>query len=510
VTRVKKVAIKRQSSLRTSPQKNSRFFGCDSEYLITSHAAKQKKLGSALIDISSSLGQDFMQSLVDSNRKYRPQVNSIQGRFADFEREYVEIDELAILKDNVNPYSWAAYAKKDIEGPMRIAEYFLEKQKVPETGSKAEDKLSDSAYYNSFQYGKEAALVPPEGVVSWAEKVNCASCCDAANLRMVRSGCHVYLEIPKGVKIKAGEQLLSFYGEEFFSSKEASFQSRVFINPCDNKEDSADKLTKYPYKRTKVNLNPELYQIMKIDSSTQFSEPNLQRLNSSTVNLPLLAYDTMQKVLPQHEQENITLLHLACWMGDEKKLDILLAKGAYLNQQTKNLGFSPLHFIVMSPHYPDVATKIVWIKRLKKAGASLKLQDHEENSILHHAITSENIEIIEVLIKLDSGVLNLINDDDFDFFLQAIAIGSLEALQVLRPFITSKYLSNYLPDEDDEEEDFEYLKAVLEDLRNLVPDAEFKLIKNFLKALFLEKNRELYTLFQEHFNETHSSGCTIC
>jgi hypothetical protein len=507
-------------SLRKNPTAN-RFFDDTAGYIATGHHTKKRKLEQDEASSVPPVGEDFIASLAHNKKNkiaYEPQVNSIHGRFADFEREYIEIRPLAILQDKRNPYSWAVYAKKDMEGPLRIAEYHLTRKKVPKTGSKEEKALRDSAYYNTFQYRKNIALVPPEGKVSWPEKINCASCDETANFNMTRSIDHVYIEIPAGVKIKAGQQCLSFYGQDFFSNTEAAFQARVFINASDNEEESSDKLHKYPYKRITINLDSTLLALMNIVPSVMFSEPNLVKLNPNTVNLPLLAYNK-QQVLPQHKQENMVLLHLACWRGDETMRDALLAKDANPNQQTKKFGFSALHFIMMSPHYANAAKKIAWLTRLKQAGATFMVQDHDENSILHHAITSGQLELLTALIALEPKMLTLLNTDDYDFFLQALAIGSIEALQALRPYMTTKYLNAYLPEDEDEEEDeeegeqdFEYLTSVFDDLRDIVHPDQFKQIKDFMMSVCLEKNQELHAHLQQHFKNpelTDDSRCTI-
>jgi hypothetical protein len=510
-----KVALLESHSLRRRPKAN-RFFDETAGYTAIGHLPKKRKLKQDETNSGPPVGDAFMASLINNKRTYEPQVNSIHGRFADFEHEYIEIRPLAILQDKRNPYSWAVYAKKDIQGPLRIAEYHLTRAKVPETGSKEEKRLRDSAYYNTFQYRKDIALVPPEGKVSWPEKINCASCDETANFKMTRSTDHVYIEIPAGVTIKAGQQCLSFYGQDFFSNTEASFQARVFINPSDNQEESADKLNLYPYKRIKIRLDPTLLKLMNLAPFVAFSEPNLAKLNSDTVNLPLLAYDKQQHVLPQHKQENIALLHLACWMKDETMRNALLEKSANPNQQTKNFGFSALHFIIMSPHFSNAEEKIAWATRLKQAGATFMVQDHDENSMLHHAITSGQLGLLTALIALEPKILTLLNVDDYDFFLQALAIGSIEALQTLRPYITTKYLNAYLPEDEDEEEeseqDFEYLKSVFDDLRDIVHPEQFQQVKEFMMSVCLEKNQELHAHLQQHFKNpelTNNSMCSI-
>ena len=342
-------------------------------------------------------------------------------------------------------------------------------------------------------------MVPAEEEEFWPRKANCASCEQTANVVIQRHGERVFYALPRGVTIQAGQQLLPFYGEAY------TFDSKMFLNPSDNDEESHEKLHRYPYQSQKIRLEKELLDILNIPSATKFAKPALEALDRNTINLPLLAHDSQYDVLPQHQQENLTLLHFTCWMGGkniEEKLCALLAKGANPNQQTRKMGFSAMQAIILSPHYKSAAQKIACIQYLKDAGGTLMLQDKHENAILHCAIQSGQVELVAHLIQLDRKVKLLLNKDDQDFFLYAIAIGSITALNILEPLITHSYLDEYLNDD----EEFDYLVQTLRKVRRALPVAEFRPFEATLMSIFKLKNIDLYeALLQKNFTPVSST-----
>ena len=444
-----------------------------------------------------ALGESFMDSLRKSKAHYHYQSNSSQGDFTDIEAEYIEIKKVAVLQEEGNQAYWGAFAKQEMRGPLLLGEYFGSVRTVPKEGSKAEDKLTDHQFYNCFQLSNRKALEPAELEEFWPRKANCASCEQTANIAIQPYGNRVFYAIPRGVTIRQGEQLLPFYGEEY------TFNSKVFLNPSDNDEESSTKLQNYPYVPRKVNLDRQLLTNLHISATTKFSKPSLEHLDIDTINLPLLAHDSKYKVLPQCEQENITLLHLACWMGGEEaaeNIHALLEKGANPNQQTRKMGLSAVQAIVMSPHYANTSQKIACITQLQNAGAILMLQDRAEASVLHCAIKSEQMELARHLITLEHGLTALVNDDDQDFFLYAVTIASTTALDGLGPFITPRYLNDYIK----HDEELDYLNRTLKKLHRTLPATKFEALEQTVMSICQEKRPDLYELLLKNFNPVES------
>ncbi len=476
-------------ALRKNPQKNSVIFNSSHVY-----SANKSQQTTVLPNRHAffPLGAKFMKSLAKQNRAYHYQSNSSQGNFADIEAEYIEIKPVAALQEPGQTAYWGAFAKKEIRGPIRLGEYFGCVTDVPKEGSKKEKKLSNHEFYNSFQLSATKALVPEEKEEFWPRKANCAPCEQVANIVMQRSGNRVFYAVPPGVIIPPGHQLLPFYGEEY------SFESKVFLNPTDTDEESSAKLKNYTYETKKIKLEPRLLEILGIENSPEFSKPSIRHLSEDTVNLPLLAHGQRGQVLPQKQQENPTLLHLACWMGRIQTCHTLTSAGANLNQYTRKTGLTPIHAIVLSPHYRSTAEKMALIAHLKAHGASLLLQDEEEQSVLHLAIQTKQFELANYLLTLERDLTSLVNEDEQDFFLYAISTGSAETIEALAPAIPPKFLSTYVNESDS-------LVKALKKLRRTLPSRQFERLENTVMKLCEDKKPTLYEQLLEHFNPTSHS-----
>lgn len=403
-----------------------------------------------------SLGDDFMEAIRLQKSFYHYQANCSLADFADIESECIEIKAVAALQEPNQPSYWGAFAKVDMKGPRLLGEYFGTIEAVPEEGSRKENSLTDHVFYNSFQLSRNTALIPREDEEFWPRKANCAPCQTLANIEVRPYANRVIYAIPRGITIRAGQQLLPFYGEEY------TFESKVFLNPDDNDETSQKKRQQYAYTPRNIQLDPKFLKVLRMPAGLTFSKPVFDALNIHTINLPILAHDARGHALPQHQQENPTLLHLACWMADENTLSALLAKGANPNQYTRKMGVSVLHAIAMSPHYSSASEKIACIEQLRYAGAHLTLQDKNDHSILHCAIQSGQIELAIALIQLEPKLTSLVNSKDQDFFIYAISLGATEMLQALSPFITSKFLSDYVR----YDVEIDYLNQTLKKLRS--------------------------------------------
>lgn len=482
---VKQISPKKSSkrSLRSHPVKNSLFFNT----IFISPLHNTTGQGKST---SSPINEQFIKSLKKRNGHYHYQSNSSLGNFADIEAEYIDIKPVAALKIRSNDAYWGAFTKKEIRGPLRLGEYFGAVVNVPAEGSRKEDHLTDHEFYNCFQLTDTTALVPDEAEEFWPRKANCAPCQQTANIHIERAGNRVFYTVPNGITIPEGAQLLPFYGEEY------TFEDKVYLNPTDNEEESQDKLGRYPYGPAGSTLDAQLLKSLDLPASSQFYKPLLKQLNTQTVNLPLLRHDARGRVYPQHQQENPTLLHLACWMNDAKTFNALLQHGVYLNQQTSSVGFSATHAIVLSPRYRSSAQKINLLTRIKQEGGSLLLQDVEETSILHLAIKTGQIAIAKAIIKLEPGITSLVNNDDQDYFLYAISMNAIEALEELSAAYSSRFFNDYVTDK----QTFNSLVKTIKSVRHKTSTEAFEQLESTVMTIVNDKKPALYNMLLKYFN----------
>jgi len=166
-------------------------------------------------------------------------------------------------------------------------------------------------------------------------------------------------------------------------------------------------------------------------------------LEPSTVDLPLLAYDiNNHQLLAQKHQENITQLMFHCYNGEEAYVELLLNSEANPNIQSSISGYSALHLVVVSSL--EFNTKKHLIELLLEHGADLALQDRLEESVLHKAIRTQNVELVNYLIIKSPQLTDLIDLHDRDAFLFAVAEGASEIAEHMMQSFTQKDIKEYL------------------------------------------------------------------
>lgn len=233
-----------------------------------------------------------------------------------------------------------------------------------------------------------------------------------------------------GAFIPAGTQLLTYYGQKF-----DHYENKRFLKPEDTWEDSDAIFKRYKnqYQRTPQRVDPDFLALFAIDPATLFALPNLSR-DKAHPNTCYLAYQPSDRspptcFLPQNLQENITPLMMACWQGDEERMQHLLQRGANINTQSSISGQSPLHILVRANLSTD--EKITLLRFMQRHGADLLTQDKDEKSLLHWAVAAGDEALARELIAQKSTLLARLNSHSHDALEDAIRLGHIEISQFL-------------------------------------------------------------------------------
>ncbi len=362
--------------------------------------------------------------------------------YHDFEEDYLFIAPVAVLQtENNTGMSWGVFAKQDINIHYEkcLGKYLGEVKQLSEKKQKKQD-------FNYTFDLKNGVALDAKHKRGWPAMVNGASCYESANVIAKKANGEVYYYLSR--PIKAGEQLLIYYGDDY------TCENKRFLNPSDNWEESTDK-----FKRLQSNYEIQTTQDQAFLNLLNFNHNQLAIpdpfKNNDYINIdtPILAYGNSRQLLPQNQQENITLLMLACWNVDFDWVNNLFKNGANPYQQTSIHGYSPLHFVVLSP-IENVDQKINLIQYIvDQARSTLKLQDLHDETILHHAIKNQQVALAAAILRLDAGlshygddrsIRDCLNDKDLDIFIEAVLSLNVQMMQTVLPYMRTKDISDLL------------------------------------------------------------------
>jgi uncharacterized protein len=116
-------------------------------------------------------------------------------------------------------------------------------------------------------------------------------------------------------------------------------------------------------------------------------------------------------------------IHLAAFKGDLDMLKLLIESGAYLNKKTQEDKL-PVHYAIQGGRQ-DVISFL-----LKESKQTWFIKDMHNNTLLHHAAKTSNIQLIEMLLNqnLDPNALN----DQFETpIFNAVRFGTIETIRLL-------------------------------------------------------------------------------
>lgn len=318
------------------------------------------------------------------NVKFLHNVNCSFGDFAAVE-SCIKIGPVAVLQKGSDQKIYGVYAKTALNFPLNLGVYLGETHQT-------QDSDDDSDLLYSFGINRTTAI-NARNMRSWHAMVNGASSEDTANIFTISSGGKIYYHLKRSIKPE--EQFLVYYGDDY------TFVDKRFLNANDNWEEASEKFKKHEvlYK-TNQSLDDKFLSLFNFKDAL-FVVPDCSALPYGLTDLPVLAYtNTPDNFLPQNQQENMTLLHLACWGGDIDIVTHLLKEGANPNQQTSISGYCALHVVVLSDNTFVQKKKLIDLI-MGRPGASLRLQDMFDRTILHLAIETHQLELIKYLLALD-------------------------------------------------------------------------------------------------------------
>ena len=391
-----------------------------------------------------------LESILSSSNGYEVKFKHYDGptTHSDLRKmeEKIMLGPVSALQHHADTKCWGVFAKEDINlarnrnEDVLLGAYLGQHQSMEEVDA---DDNFDPRYTFELDNGD---MINAKHERSWLAMVNSTSDKDVANIEPIESNDNVYYRLTR--PIKQNQQLLVYYGDAY------RFENKRFLNPNDTWEESDEKFQKNKaHYQDKQTLDPHFLKLLELPDNTVFAVPNatLTTFGENVVDIPLLAYDAAQTdFLLQHQQDNITLLHRACWQGDLNEVAKLLALKANPNLQSTRLGYSALHFVLLSPL--DIEKKKALINLIRQTpNISLSQQDSEDRSILHLAIEQHDVALIQYLLSLDNSTASMrscLNHHEQDYFFLAATTGSTHVITTVAPFVTLDELKDYFEDED--------------------------------------------------------------
>jgi len=106
------------------------------------------------------------------------------------------------------------------------------------------------------------------------------------------------------------------------------------------------------------------------------------------------------KLPGRHSHEYMFLLHVAALRGDVDLIDMVLQRGGSVDAQDHE-GRTPLMFVMLSTNHSARSNAA---SRLINAGANLRIGDSDKSDALHYAVSSGDVQMVELLLKAGADV----------------------------------------------------------------------------------------------------------
>ena len=429
------------------------------------------------------------QGIKELKKHLSEKVNFLHnvGEYREIEKN-IMIGPVAVLKHGADHKPFGVYAKTELRGLAGgrhsdniLGEYLGDILESPDLDADDDANARNSALY-TFHVGNHEINATKNR--SWLAMVNSSSCWNSANVVVTSNNSKVYYSIKENTVIKAGEQLLVYYGPAY------TFVDQRFLHASNTWKESLEIFLENQdtYCPQKSTICTKLAGFLNQDASLLYAIPDSVSLTENNVDLPALAYDENEEsFLPQHQQENLTSLHFACWSGDLQLVERLIQLNANTNQQTTIHGYSVLHLIALSSHSFETKQQLIQTV-LQKTYTPLMLQDSRQQSALHIAIENGELDLVTFLLRLDkkykqsSSLKKLYNSDNQDCLLSAINTGRVDIIRTAIEFYT-KSEKNICMDDDD------YLNQLYVNLLSVWGNDVFDEIVDLLKTSFENDKR---------------------
>lgn len=253
--------------------------------------------------------------------------------------------------------------------------------------------------------GKEIECIDGEKLRDWTNFVNHS---DTPNLdaipRKIRGKYNIYFYIVK--PIKKGEQLLFDYGKSYFNNIKP-----VYIHPTDNWQSPVerylearqyylpgtyvfdDQLVKDLKLKHREWLVPEIFLAIIKDDVTTLK----QKLKSShVVDLLAFAVTKQHKMCASRQQQHLTALMFAAYLGREECLNVLMHYQADVNRCMLMTGFLPLTLLCKGRANNEIVERM-GKKMLKKMYWPFVI-DVDKQGLLHYAINRNSSILVKSLL----------------------------------------------------------------------------------------------------------------
>lgn len=340
---------------------------------------------------------------------------------------------LAVLNRSENATKiWGVFASKKIKfnpsNPV-IGEYTGELVRINATN------IDDHSYVFNLSH-IETIGIDAKRKRNWTAMVNGSASSATANVEACVDGEKIDYVLKR--TINPGEQLLIFYGNDYQHDRD-NFR---FLNTTNNWLESSDILRLHEKKYIKNELQPAFAALFTslVDLTVMIPAWNEKKIDSMFNSLPILSC-LRDTVLPQSQQENITLLMLYCWHGSVEKITKLLKQGVNPNTQSSISGVSVFHIIAKAPYSLRKKKKIIAL--LLDSNADICLQNKNGETLLNFAIHADDIGLVTFLMQNHRELTNVIDQDDLDCFVYAIRHGSFNIITLLQHAITQNDLMLY-------------------------------------------------------------------
>ena len=350
---------------------------------------------------------------------------------------------------------WGVYAKRIIAKGTVLGEY--------------EGEVIDMASTKNLDYVFRLDDINGKGldarnVRNWTAMVNSASSNDVANIEVTRDDAgKIYYNAIED--IPESSQLLIYYSDDY------KYDNMRYLHPQNNYKESLAIF------RDNESSYHKALQVLPVGFARLFNISQLQRFKVSdpfpllditshstnkkpkkiNVDAPFLAVqehlDDTVSFLPQNQQENITKLMWASWVGNIKLIKVLLNANANPNIQSSIHGMAALHIVVASDL--DLAVKKDIIEQFlsqntgRKYRAILCIQDGKNRTILHQAIEQGDADLATFILDKNksllqnASLLDCIDDNDRDPFMLALWLNNKPMILLLIRYMNEHDLKNY-------------------------------------------------------------------
>lgn len=211
--------------------------------------------------------------------------------------------------------------------------------------------------------------------------------------------------------IKKGEQLVYNYGDFYFN--DPSFRP-FYIHSTDDWRTPQElylQLKKY-YTKDRYILDETMCDVLQLHctKTTDFVLPSiftyihknqikeLKKAITQSYPVDLLAYACEKNnIKPNHQQQHLTALMFACYMGNEEAIQLLIDLGADCDRRMLLTGYSPLTVLTLGLGSPATIERMgkILLKKMKHAEVS----DQYALGLLHYAVKRNIPSLVKHILK---------------------------------------------------------------------------------------------------------------